>query len=458
MAEAIHTEMNQTDLDSDESAQQMLELTDLSSTCLQQQYVEDEVTIDVKEMIQDYGDGLLLPECCIYRVPILIRNLKEEAYTPKVVSIGPFHYNNERLQEMERHKQILFKRFTQRAMSCLDDLVRCVKHLEPKVRASYSQAINLTEQELVKLTLTDAGFIIQLFMMFHEVEAFRKDAKLSQPWLADSILYDLMLLENQLPFFVIEELFNKAFPHDRRDGLPSFLKLAYGYFGYYNIQKLEPNPDIKIRHFTDLLRLFYLQGKISPREPFTSEARSRILLYSANALQKAGIKLKANMSKCLLDLKFSGHILEIPQILVDDETEVLFRNMIALEQCHYPYDSYITDYAHVLDRLIDTYKDADLLVHKKIVNNHLGDANNVALLFNGLWENITQLNFNSEYLDICQRLNGYCEDHWHKMKATLRRDYCNTPWRTVASIAGIILLVLTIVQTIFSVLQAVLKK
>ena len=123
-----------------------------------------------------------------------------------------------------------------------------------------------------------------------------------------------------------------------------------------------------------------------------------------------------------------------------------------------PEASYITDYALVLDCLIDTNKDVDLLINKKIVSNCLGDSNNVALLFNGLWKNVLQLNFNCQYFDICQRLNRYCHDPWHRKKATLRRDYCNTPWRTVASIAGIILLVLTIVQTIFSVLQVVLNK
>ncbi|KAI9115248.1 hypothetical protein K1719_013567 [Acacia pycnantha] len=357
---------------------------------------------------------------------------------------------------MERHKPVLFKRFTQRAMPSLDDLVCLVKDLEPKVRASYSETINLTKHELAKLTLLDAGFIIELFFMNYMRHEVHRDAKLSQPWLYGSICKDLLLLENQLPFFVIEELFNKAFPlQDLRSIFPSFLKLTYEYFRYYNKQQLEPNSDVKIMHFTDLLRLFYLQGNLSERHSFPEDRRH--LLYNANALQEAGIQLKVCESKCLLDLKFSGRILEIPQIAVDDDTEVLFRNMIALEQCHYPYDTHITDYATVLDCLIDTYKDVDLLVDKKIVRHYLGDSHSVASLFNGLGKNVHEFNFNSEYFEMNQRLNGYCEDRWNKMKATLRRDYCNTPWRTVASIAGIILLVLTIVQTIFSVLQVVLK-
>ncbi|KAI9072858.1 hypothetical protein K1719_045176 [Acacia pycnantha] len=419
-------------------------------------------------MIQRCGDGLLSPNCCIYRVPTALRALNKEAYTPQIVSIGPFHHGNgnKRLQNMEMHKQILFKRFTQRAMSsCQEDLVKdlvaFVKDLEPKVRACYSEKITLTTGKLVKLILIDAGFIIELFT---------SNGNFSQQWLEDSIRDDLLLIENQLPFFVIKELYNKAFPqyHDGRSGY-SFLKLTYDYFDCYNCQKLKPNAHVKIKHFTDLLRLFYLRKEMHQhgmtctheempqRDNSSIEEGRHILLYNANALQEAGIKLKASKSKCLLDLKFSGHILEIPQILVEDGTEVVFRNMIALEHCHYPDDAYITNYALILDRLIDTSKDVDLLIDGKIVRHYLGDRHNVASFFNGLCKNVVQTNFNPKYVDICEGLNKYCENLWHKKVATLRRDYCNTAWRTVASVGGIILLVLTIVQTIFSVLQVVLK-
>ncbi|KAI9074214.1 hypothetical protein K1719_043779 [Acacia pycnantha] len=461
----------------------------LSSNLLQQQHVKDnEVTVDMKEMIQDCGDGALLPECCIYRVPHILRRHNEEAYTPKLVSVGPFHYGNERLKDMERHKQIMFKRFThnaERVRSSSDDLVHLVKHLEPKVRASYSETINLTKQELVKLTLTDAGFIIQLFIMrwdglhndaklspsfqsyiFEDAKlslpSFQsyifEDAKLSLPSFQSYIFEDLHLFENQLPFFVIEELFNTAFPCDSRGSLPSFLELTYRYFGYFNRERyFKPNVDFKIRHFTDLVRLFYLQGEVFRRKPFSMDQRfgTHIPSYSANALQEAGIVLrKARMSTCLLDLKLSGHVIEIPKIDVGDDTELVFRNMIALEQCLYVDDAYITGYARVLNCLIDTHKDVDLLVGKKIVSNFiLGDANDVASLFRGLPKNAPVATFDSKYLDICERLNHHCEDPFYKMKAMLMRDYFRTPWDTVNSLATMTLLYLALIQTIFSILQ-----
>ncbi|KAI9083230.1 hypothetical protein K1719_034762 [Acacia pycnantha] len=350
------------------------EIMEMPNNDMNEPKVEDEVIIDIKEMIQDYGDdhGLLSSECCIYRVPTKLRHLKEEAYTPQVVSIGPFHHGNERLQDMERHKPILFKRFTyraERAGSSLDDLVGFVKCLEPKVRASYSEAIGLTEQQLVKLILVDAGFIIELFISNWKFE-LRNDAKLSKEWLEDSIREDLILIENQLPFFVIEELFNKALPknHDDRSG-PSFLELVYHYFDYFNSRNLEPNDvEVKVKHFTDLLRSFYMDENMPRRDYYSTGEGRHILLYKANALQDAGIKLKAKTSK-----------------------------------------------------------DVDLLVDKKIV---------------------------FDYSDPMNKMKATLKQHYWN---TLIQDYCSTPWRAVVSIAGIILLVLTIIQTIFSVLQVVWK-
>jgi len=61
-------------------------------------------------------------------------------------------------------------------------------------------------------------------------------------------------------------------------------------------------------------------------------------------------------------LRFSEGVLEIPQLRVDDQAEILFRNMVALEHCHYLNESDITDYVAVLDYLINTSKDAGFLL------------------------------------------------------------------------------------------------
>ena len=48
-----------------------------------------EVIIDV----EDVRPAKRHPKCCIYKVPNKLREVREEAYTPKLISIGPVHHN-----------------------------------------------------------------------------------------------------------------------------------------------------------------------------------------------------------------------------------------------------------------------------------------------------------------------------------------------------------------------------
>ncbi|XP_054816721.1 UPF0481 protein At3g47200-like [Prosopis cineraria] len=393
--------------------------------------------------------GGLLPECCIYKVPRTIRDQHGSAFTPKFISIGPFHYGDKRLQDMEIHKEIFFTRFSRKSKKSLSDLISYSITSVQKVRDSYSQFINFSDNELVKLILQDAAFIIELFSGFYDrKEMLLYDGKLSQLWLKENIPQDLLLLENQLPFFFINDLYNTAFPPDLRRPVldPSFDELTYFYFGLYNIQNLTPDPPVRIAHFTDLLRIFHLPKQNPQRVSF--HPASDLLLYSAHQLQDAGVKLKAGTSKCILDLKLSrNNVLEVPEITVDKGTEILFLNMIALEHFHYPNEAYITDYFRLLDCLIDSDRDVDVLIHQKIIRSHLGDSKSVVELFNSVRKNTVPMTFSSEYLDLCRRLNEFYKDPWRSRKAALIRVYWRTPLQAKASsIIVIILLILIIIR------------
>nr|AFK44688.1 unknown [Medicago truncatula] len=420
----------------------------------------DDMVNNINSMLQK-AEPPVTSDCCIYKVPFAIRSLNPDAYTPKVISIGPFHHSHRHhhLQNMERHKLIYFKAFLQRTQTTLHTFIHCIDSAIPNFRSCYSETLDFTQQELVQLILIDSGFIIGLFWRSYYDDWSQDDGFLLKPWLASSIRLDLLLLENQLPFFVIQEIYNLSFTSTNasvpKTKIPSFLELSFDYFAYYNQSNLGfDNGDFSIRHFTDLIRIFHLQHPLQRRPLRIDEPMKH--LQSATELLEAGVRFKVNTkSECLLDLRFSGRVLEIPQLKVEDWTEILFRNMVALEQCHYPSESYITDYVAVLDFLINTGKDVDILVQKKILVNWLGDSDSVANLFNSLWKNVTHLYFSSQYSILCEDLNGFCHDPWHRLKATLRRDYCNSPWQTAASIAGILLLILSLLQSVCAVLQVV---
>jgi hypothetical protein len=49
--------------------------------------------------------------------------VKEEAYTPKVISIGSFHHGDERLETMEKLKVTWFKIFVEKVELNVENLI-----------------------------------------------------------------------------------------------------------------------------------------------------------------------------------------------------------------------------------------------------------------------------------------------------------------------------------------------
>ncbi|KAF2303550.1 hypothetical protein GH714_019092 [Hevea brasiliensis] len=152
-----------------------------------------------------------------------------------------------------------------------------------------------------------------------------------------------------------------------------------------------------------------------------------------NQAARAGLKLKPARNECFLNIKFVRGIpclwraeLQLPCFDIDDTTEYVVRNLMALEQCHYPYETYICSYIRLWDFLIDTAEDVDLLVGKKIIVNGLGDSAAVADLVNKLCNQIAEVQ--SCYYFISEQLNGYYENFCNHTMAALRSVYFGDLW------------------------------
>ncbi|KAJ7960482.1 hypothetical protein O6P43_020916 [Quillaja saponaria] len=359
---------------------------------------------------------------------------------------------------MERYKLRYLERFLKRDATNPIDLkswVSYIKEMEPRVRKCYANIIELNHDEFVKIILVDAVFIIELFWMCFCRQWTVEEKLFLKPWLTTTLRIDLLLLENQLPFFVLEKIFERAFPPSSQNSeFPSLLQLTFQYFGHYNKTSVAPDGGMEIKHFTDLLRKFHLPPPdILPDR--AGKNNKMINLPTATELAGAGVKFKAGSSKCLLDLKFSKKFLEIPCFEVDGNTEVLFRNLLALEQCQYPNETYILDYIGIMDFLVSSAKDVDILVRKGIMVNNWLQGDEAANLFNKLMRNNAPAGFSRSYLRLYEDLNTFYNSPLNKGMSTLKRDYCNTAWKKFASVAAVSVVLLTVVQTIFSIISAV---
>ncbi|XP_059638464.1 uncharacterized protein LOC132280751 [Cornus florida] len=176
----------------------------------------------------------------------------------------------------------------------------------------------------------------------------------------------MIILENQLPFFVLEGLFNLAFPLSERPR--SFLMLSIWYFvDSAIVGNIKPSfPSSEVKHFVDLQRLCHLPSSLRLLPPVMVRY---VLIHNATELNEAVMKFKNGSSNRLLDITYAMGVLEIPHLIVFDATDSLLRNLVVFEQIHYPFD---------------TGKDVDLLVQNGILDNFLGDSSAVTGLFNNL--------------------------------------------------------------------------
>ena len=141
------------------------------------------------------------------------------AYTPQVVSIGPFHKQsdsnegNNNLKKMEELKLEYLQRFLDRNKQItMKDLFQKLIEKEKRIRSCYAEPINCNSNDFLTMILVDACFIIEHFHRFYTGLASIERDLLSEIWLVNDVLHGLILLENQLPFIVLENIFNSAKP------------------------------------------------------------------------------------------------------------------------------------------------------------------------------------------------------------------------------------------------------
>uniref|UniRef100_A0A2N9GXW5 Uncharacterized protein n=1 Tax=Fagus sylvatica TaxID=28930 RepID=A0A2N9GXW5_FAGSY len=377
----------------------------------------EELVIDVPLVLEPAQ----WPDCCIYRVPKKLREVNQEAYTPKLISIGPLHHGKYELCEMEMMKLRYLRGFCYRTGKCQKDLSSFIEENELKIRHCYAETFDISSEDFVKMVLLDSTFIIELFLRFAESDGlfrctaacgecdsdtsgedgcnaigkYEQDRISSQPIMKKHILQDLILLENQLPFFILDEL-HTQFSKSEQNKCISFLKLARKYL--VPPKEKTSIDKKKVKHFTDLMRYVY-----RPSKP------------------------------------------EVPCFEARGETEGLFRNLMALEQCHYPYEAYICDYFVLLDNLINTREDVEFLVEKGIIVNALGSHKAVAVMVNKLGLEIDQEQ-KSCYAKLTEDVNRYYKKRWNRNLGALRTIYFRDIWRGTATLVGVIVLLVTILN------------
>ncbi|KAA8525596.1 hypothetical protein F0562_007451 [Nyssa sinensis] len=369
----------------------------------------------------------------IYNVPQRLRKINETAYSPCIISVGPLHRNDGSLQVMEAYKYFYMQSIVERTQDpekTKADICAAISSLEKEARANYAEKISHRDYELAEILLVDGCFILELF--------FRD----RQPRLSERGVDPLIETEWMKGITDPEQTDSGPEPPE------SLSEYALHFFQpvLKFDDKLVKNNYGTNMHLLDLLRKCC--GPSIPRK----KPKSEDLMYVAGAtkLKRAGIRLEPRQPHSTLsDMNFEDGVLAIPPLCVDDMTEPLFRNLIAFEQCHLDCEHKISSYASFMDSLINTPEDVELLEEKGIIKNYLGDSKSVSKLFNNLCKEIVvKPNFFQEQ---SEKIDEYYNSVYHRYKEILRSDYCPDPCRTIAFLAATTLLIISILQTVYTV-------
>ncbi|ESR59321.1 hypothetical protein CICLE_v10015442mg [Citrus x clementina] len=382
---------------------------------------------------------------CIYRVPQTRRRFHPSDYTPIMVSIGPLHHGKQELKPMEEHKLRYLHHFLQRTQVSMAHFLAFIQIKETKLRNYYADTIDLESDDFITMILVDAVFLIELFLRNGSSDFITDDDPLfdKSMWtfLTVHMRFDLYLEENQLPFFILSELFDLAKTKTRNGDIYMGISLMTFICKWFsaepglpkiNAESLTGVQFSEVKHFLDLVILCLH----SPQPP-ESRAQSKFSyrnMPGAKELYRAGVEFKDS---------------EIPFFCLFDITERVYRNLLMFENMHVYPVKYFNDYIILMSSFLVTPKDADLLVQNEIIG--LGDSELLSTVFHSLVKDCVIYN-NFQYTALVEDLQAFCKSPAHRWKAILDQNYFNTPWSTTSVIAAVILLLLTATQTICSII------
>ncbi|KAA0064943.1 hypothetical protein IC582_006200 [Cucumis melo] len=423
-------------------------------------------------------------ECSIYQISKELLEINRKAYIPQLISIGPIHHGtNNDLVANQQYKLQGFINFLRRIninnkqilsmedilqTGTLNTLVEKAHHWVKEARNCYtSPPINTIDMDaFVIMMLVDACFIVEFLILKFDYD--HPNGKFLQ--IQDNIdisfyqgmdlhiLYDLIKLENQVPFFLLQYLFDLIPKHDISMMISSFRDLTLRALKFRLVRTYEINLFKEPKHFVDLLTFYFVPSagqKVNNQHGIfksTIEEKNRWIPPSITELREAGVTIKkAEKAKHLTDITFKNGVLRIPPLHIYDEFELVLRNMVAFEQISAKkMNKYVIQYVLFMDDLISTEKDVRLLVEAGVIINQIGGSDKeVADLFNNFCKFITapkSSNFDSIIKDLCEHCNG----RWNRAKASLKHNYFNTPWAFISFFAATLLILLTLLQTIFT--------
>uniref|UniRef100_A0A0E0BSQ9 Uncharacterized protein n=1 Tax=Oryza glumipatula TaxID=40148 RepID=A0A0E0BSQ9_9ORYZ len=415
----------------------------------------------------------------VYRVPASVKNLQPLAYQPQVVSLGPFHHGEAHLVPMEEHKRRAVLHVVRRARRPVDEFVAAVESVAWELEGAYQDlGDEWRSEKFLRMMVMDGCFLLEVMRTttgtwgwessgWSTVHAgYQPDdpvfSRHGAIYTAPYVRRDMLIMENQLPLLLLDRLV--AVERSVEDGrIEDTVRRMVLRFVSPSMRTPPPVNVQAALHPLDLFRKSMLRRQHSGhhriKPPMDGAVRAEdaaaFTIRSATELHEMGIRFRRNGTDSLLDIRFRRGVLLLPAIAVDDTTEHIFLNLMAFERLHPGAGNDVSAFVFLMDSLIRSSRDVELLSIPRIIQNAVGGHRAVAAMFDRLSRYIV-LDPESEMDYIYTAVNSYCRSRWRLWDVwfgNLVNTYFRSPW-TFLSLAGAVsLLAMTVVQTIFTVLQ-----
>ncbi|KAL2634512.1 hypothetical protein R1flu_005991 [Riccia fluitans] len=185
----------------------------------------------------------------------------------------------------------------------------------------------------------------------------------------------------------------------------------------------------------------------------------RATLPSATQLAKTGIRFRGAVTD-FEDVRFVKsffHLtatLYLPTISVGDSTEKMLLNMCMYESLN-GKDEGVHEYLLLMDELIDAEEDVDLLMdgHEPVIDAIIGDNKRVADFFANPLQNFwfIQGETDKHMSTLRADIMAWYSDPWRRQVIEFVDRFKLAPWLLVSLLAATFLLVLTVIQTIYTI-------
>ncbi|XP_022854590.1 UPF0481 protein At3g47200-like [Olea europaea var. sylvestris] len=424
------------------------------------------ITEDEDEDHRQYFDGRR-----IHKVPQLVRfnkHSKEDYYTPKMVSFGPYYHGLQELGMAEEFKHKVLKIFVSSSGKGKQFFYCQIFKVIDQIRNCYVGVSRdaYDDGALTEMMLLDACFAVYLMKIAlgDEEKTIHFCQHLGMSVITFAFV-DMYLLENQIPLWVIKLLIKLI------NGEGSMLLCKFSSFLVFADSRITRIREDK-RQPLHLLDAFHrllveeldnagknlvqsvnkvqrqLWRKENPNEFVKYDRQSR----SVTDLKAKGIHFKPS-SYCLKNIKFKSYPfygqLQLPVLLFNTHSKLFFTHMIAYEASPESDTGIpITCYVNFLKSLIVKPEDVKELRENKIFFSALDSDEKVVEVIKEI--DTCGLVVDSIFEDVKMGIEEHCSSKAKTWIAELIHNYFRNPWTFIALLAATSLLFLTFLQTYYT--------